>query len=336
MGIGGAAIRMANGKVLLDTGYIISRSTDDLLETDSLDGVRTENRTTHLSSFLEYKDYMKSTTSNAHRDLGEGKLARKLAHDYEVVKLLAAHNCRLNKGFCQLQRWILATMPDTASDYLHDEPRMKVIMLCKAFQLRRCQLIKDYRVHWGQSYNGTCYGTFPVTSPSFTGHRFLELQQRNAMKQGDIIQCSEVATDTNITDKDNDLWHLHDMSFTKVKKYNFSLGDDRIGLIQVSSFGAHLQHCQMELPPRLSLLKMLARSQEVIEQLESKSKSVSKSKSKNKSKSKSKSNLFCQINPIINQFTRIYKNLQEFSIQKIATPVTELSVRSASMKLKFT
>ena len=29
-----------------------------------------------------------------------------------------------------------------------------------------------------------------------------------------------------------------------------------------------LQHCQMEIPPRLSLLKLLARSQEVIEQLE--------------------------------------------------------------------
>ena len=58
------------------------------------------------------------------------------------------------------------------------------------------------------------------------------------------------------------------MSFFKVRKYNVSLGDDRIGLIRVASFGAHLKHYQMELPPRLSLLKLLAKSREVIEQLE--------------------------------------------------------------------
>ena len=38
--------------------------------------------------------------------------------------------------------------------------------------------------------------------------------------------------------------------------------------MRVASLGAHLEHYEQELPSRISLLKLLARSQEVIEQLE--------------------------------------------------------------------
>ena len=83
-----------------------------------------------------------------------------------------------------------------------------------------------------------------------------------------MIHCSQIATDTYISERDNDLWHLYNSSFSNVRKYNVSLGDDRIGLIRVASFGVHLQHYEMELPPRMSLLNLLAKSQEVIEQLQ--------------------------------------------------------------------
>ena len=91
--------------MLLDAGYIIARNQKDILGTDSSVGPKTDNNTIHLSSIMNYsKNYVKSTKSNAERDLGEEQLARKLAQDYEVVKLLATHNCTLNKGFRQLQR----------------------------------------------------------------------------------------------------------------------------------------------------------------------------------------------------------------------------------------
>ena len=273
LGIGGAAIKTEDGNTLLDTGYIISNASDSAFYSPTKVNNSSRNGTGSFldlpSSFLNFsKNYVKSSTSNVQRDLGEGQLVRKLAHDYEVVKLLAAHNCRLNKEVRQWQRWLLATMPDTASDYLYHEPGRKVTMIGEALQLHRCKPVTDYQIYWNQSYNGTCYSTFPVTSTSFRDLRFLELRQRNVRKQGDRIHCSAVSSDTYISDKHRDIWHLHNMEFKKIKKYNVTISDDNVGLIRVAAFGAHLEHYQKELPPRMSLLKMLARTQEALEQLE--------------------------------------------------------------------
>ena len=53
-----------------------------------------------------------------------------------------------------------------------------------------------------------------------------------------------------------------------MEKYNVSLGDDMIGLTKIASYGAHLQHYESEMPSRISLLRLLARNQEVMKQLE--------------------------------------------------------------------
>ena len=52
-------------------------------------------------------------------------------------------------------------MTDTASDYLYDEPGRKVMVLGEAFQLRRCQPIMDYQIHWDQAYNGNLSSNQP-------------------------------------------------------------------------------------------------------------------------------------------------------------------------------
>ena len=159
-------------------------------------------------------------------------------------------------------------MPDTVSGNLYNEPGRKVTVVGEAFLLRKCKPIKHYTVHWDKRYNGSCYDSFPVTSPSFTGIRFLEPRRRSLTRTGSIIHCSKATNETYVADKENAIWHLRNSTFYKVRKYNVSLGGDMIGLTKVASYGAHLQHYESEMPSRISLLKLLARNQEVIEQLE--------------------------------------------------------------------
>ena len=109
---------------------------------------------------------------------------------------------------------------------------------------------------------------FPVTSSSFSGIRFLEPRRRSLTRTGGVIHCNKATNETYVADKEDTLWHLLNSTFYKVQKYNVSLGDDMIGLTKIASYGAHLQHYESEIPSRISLLKLLARNQEVIEQLE--------------------------------------------------------------------
>ena len=100
LGIGGAAIKKDHGGALLDTGCIIWNTSESELHPPR--------------SFMNYsRAYVKATKSNVQRDLGDGRLAGQLLQEYETLKLLAAHNCRLNKEALQMQRWMLTAMTDT-------------------------------------------------------------------------------------------------------------------------------------------------------------------------------------------------------------------------------
>ena len=106
LGIGGSSIQEDDNAYLLDIGYQI---------------IKKGKGSFHVpKAFANYsKQYVESTKSNAQRDLGEGQLANEFIHEYEVVKLLASHNCRVSQEVRQLQRWLLGEMPDTAGQYLY-------------------------------------------------------------------------------------------------------------------------------------------------------------------------------------------------------------------------
>ena len=162
------------------------------------------------------KAYVKATRSNVQPDLGEGQLAGQLLQEYETLRLLAAHNCRLNKEVLQMQRWMLTAMTDTSEQYLFHQPGRKVTRIGEAFLLHRCKPITDYQVHWNQSHDGTCYSAFPVTSTSFQGIQFLELGRRNIGRHANKISCDGKDNDTYIADKDNNIWHKHKNTFRKI------------------------------------------------------------------------------------------------------------------------
>ena len=124
LGIGGPVIKKDQGGILLDTGYMIWNTTKGELHPPK--------------SFMNYsRAYVKATKCNVQRDLGEGQLAGQLLQEYETLKLLATHNCKLNKEVLQMQRWMLTAMTDTADQYLFHQPGRKVTKIGEAFLLHR-------------------------------------------------------------------------------------------------------------------------------------------------------------------------------------------------------
>ena len=178
-------------------------------------------------------------------------------HEYEVTKLLATHNCRVSQEVRQLQRWLLGEMPDTAGQYLYAKRGYVVTLLGEALRLQQCQAVKAYKIYWNQTYNGTCYHSFPVTSKKLVGIRFLNLHQRRLVRDGRERPCSAKSSSTYINDKKDQLWHLEEGKFTKMTKMNWTTNNDHIGLTKIGHFHSHLIHYEKPFPQHLSMLSIL-------------------------------------------------------------------------------
>ena len=94
LGIGGSSIDEDENGILLNDGYQIIKQNKGAYHT-------TESFNNHS------KQYVRSTKSNVQQDLGGGQLAKEFIRQYEIIKLLADHNCKVSKEVRQLQRWLL-------------------------------------------------------------------------------------------------------------------------------------------------------------------------------------------------------------------------------------
>lgn len=74
--------------------------------------------------------YVTKMTSSVQRDREgkgrEGHLTVQLIHEHELIAQLASTQCETTKGTRQLQRWLLASFPDTTAEYLFPEKRKLV------------------------------------------------------------------------------------------------------------------------------------------------------------------------------------------------------------------
>ena len=94
-------------------------------------------------TFQNYSErYVTKTRSNVQRDLGEGRIVQQFIHEHEVTTQLANSLCWANKELRQLQRWLLISFPDTASEYLFPEPGKLLEPVGEALLLHACQPIK--------------------------------------------------------------------------------------------------------------------------------------------------------------------------------------------------
>ena len=256
LGIGGTIVSetASASAYLLDTGFQI---------------IRKNKGTSHIpQSFYNYsRQYVTHTKSNTQRDLGRGRIAQQFIHEHEIVTQLAHSLCLANKELRQFQRWILNSFADTASEYLFPEPGKLVEPLGEGLLLHSCQTIHKYNIFWNQTYNDTCYTTFPVISPSLTKLYFLELNKRRLVSQGHKIPCSKNKKHWYVTDKDGTLWQLEKNKFHRIHKFAWAILKNKIELTKIGHFNLQLLHYDEKIPSRISLLTLLSRNKDNLEDL---------------------------------------------------------------------
>ena len=159
-------------------------------------------------------------------------------------------------------------MPDVAAEFIFPEPGKLVTEVGDGLLLHSCQPIHTYHIYWNQTYNNTCYTTFPVTSIKLDTVRFLELSTRRLVKQGHEIPCNKRAPLWYIRDVKNHIWQLNNNNvFQVVKQYSYRYLPNKLRVIKMGTFGRHLLHYDEHIPSRTSLLSLLARNKENLRQL---------------------------------------------------------------------
>ena len=128
-------------------------------------------------------------------------------------------------------------------------------------------MIHSYEVHWNGSIGDKCYTTFPVTSTELTEPHFLELRQRRLTSTGHKRWCNESLPTQYIVDRRNQLWELRKGNFKKVPKYDWKLSRKQIGMIKIGTFSRKLTHYEKKPPPRTTLLAILNRNRDNLEEL---------------------------------------------------------------------
>ena len=106
-----------------------------------------------------------------------------------------------------------------------------------------------------------------VTSPDLPKVYFLELNQRRLVSQGHKLKCTRTKKLWYISDIKGTLWRLTDGKFHKVAQYLLNMPDASYPMRKIAHFDLRLLHYDNKNPTRLSLLALLARNKDNLEDL---------------------------------------------------------------------
>ena len=133
LSIGGLIIRESKGKILLENGYVLWRTTP------------TSNKTAEVDrGFWNFtKEYSSRTATSLQKDLLEGKFGQELVRQSRWTKLMAKTVCEAHVKLQHLQNTILKNLPDIG----RGEERGKVYELVgDAILEKTCRRIKSYNI----------------------------------------------------------------------------------------------------------------------------------------------------------------------------------------------
>ena len=174
--------------------------------------------------------------------------------------------CRESQQMSRVYKWAIENFPHSSSKWLVQSPGHVVRPNGDAYLLSQCFNVTNYSVFWNRTYNNTCYAKFPVYVISQQQIKILSLTERRLQSRASSIPCSDIPTTTYIADQSGDLW-LVDQNGTATP-INYS----KIFLPAFSNsilrLDTHLLQSIAEPFETFSLLDVLARTQETLEQLE--------------------------------------------------------------------
>ena len=122
---------------------------------------------------------------------------------------------------------------------------------------------------WNRTYNNTCYSQFPVYVISQQQITFLSLTERRLQSRASSIPCPDIPTTTYIAVQSGELWLVdQNGTATPVNYSKIFLPAFSNSILRLGTLNTHLLQSISEPFETFSLLDVLARAQETLEQLE--------------------------------------------------------------------
>ena len=138
-----------------------------------------------------------------------------------------------------------------------------------AYLLSQCFNVTNYSIFWNRTYNNTCYSHFPVYLPSEQQIKYLSLTERRLQHHAPQVSCRDIPESTYIADQSGSLWLLNNNGTAlKVNYSTIFLPAFSNSILHLGDLNSKLLQFIQEPFDTFSLLDVLARSQETLEQLE--------------------------------------------------------------------
>ena len=152
--------------------------------------------------------YVTSTISSTQRDILASNLVQSIYQQSSLLTLMGSVMCENSKNMNKLHAFLLSTFPDAASEYLYPSNGYKIQAAGDGFLLRKCSVVRDYKIIWSREFNGSCYATLPILLS--TGKlSFLHLPEREIGDYAKTISCKINKPILLIRDYANSIWSLY-------------------------------------------------------------------------------------------------------------------------------
>ena len=169
----------------------------------------------------------------------------------------------------RIHRWMIQRFPTSSSEWIAPAPGYIISPQGDAYLMSQCHNITQYEVFWNRTYNGTCYAKFPVFMHVTQQVKFLQLTDHRIQAHSPVLNCGDIPKSTYVTDVHGNLWLINQnatispVNYTKIFLPSFSNH-----VLKLPGVNSHLLHYVDEPLDEFSLLDILARSQDTLDQLQ--------------------------------------------------------------------
>jgi hypothetical protein len=258
--------------LLLDSGYIILRLA---IINGTLHSVQTHINKLSRMDYVFNRQNKPDVEDNRFQhyllvtDLLVSHVAALLEHERTNMISAWENICRERQQLSRIYKWAIENFPHSSSKWLIQSPGHVVRPNGDAYLLSQCSNVTNYTIYWSRAYNNTCYSDFPVLLHSDQQIKYLSLTERRLQRHGSPISCRNIPETTYIADQSGTLWLLsNNGSAAKVNYSTIFLPAFSNSILRIGDLNSKLLKFLPEPFDTFSLLDVLARSQDTLEQLE--------------------------------------------------------------------
>ena len=197
------------------------------------------------------------------------QLAALNAHERSNMISAWENICLHRQQMYRIHRWMIQRFPTSSSEWIAPAPGYIISPQGDAYLMSQCHNITQYEFFWNRTYNGTCYAKFPVFMHVTQHVKFLQLTDHRIQAHSPVLNCGDIPKSTYVTDVHGNLWLINQnatispVNYTKIFLPSFSNH-----ILKLPGVNSHLLHYVDEPLDEFSLLDILARSQDTLDELQ--------------------------------------------------------------------